>query len=373
MRNLYWVLFLFLGAVVGLTFTEMFDPSSLVMNYIILFLCLLLVVRYFLRNFSGQKNYSNPVNFSKNKKQYVPIYRRAIEAFEEKAYERAVKELTPLAKDGDISAQYLLGGFFSQRKDMFKNDTTAVKWFKQAARQGMPQAQYAVGECYYRGEGIVQSYQKAREAFECAADQNYPEAHFSLGMIYAKGQGVPVDYQKAFDYLLISAKAGVEEAQRNLAEMYYHGLGVKADKKKAMKWTKRAARQGDPAAEHNLALAYQSGEAVWKNTLLSKLWFRRSRQSFPLKVKDIWFKAYGITPERMSFNEENQASIVSNTKKLAEQGKAEAQFELGQLYFQGHGIQANETMAHRWWYVAAQQGHPEAQKQLAKLNRAYPA
>ena len=52
------------------------------------------------------------------------------------------------------------------------------------------------------------------------------------------------------------------------------------------------------------------------------------------------------------------------TKRLAEQGDAEAQRELGGMYFYGEGIPEDHTEGVKWWRLAAVQGDALAQREL---------
>ena len=51
--------------------------------------------------------------------------------------------------------------------------------------------------------------------------------------------------------------------------------------------------------------------------------------------------------------------------QLAEQGDAEAQYELGRMYFLGKGMPRNATKALEWYQKAAEQGNALAQNELA--------
>jgi TPR repeat protein len=51
-------------------------------------------------------------------------------------------------------------------------------------------------------------------------------------------------------------------------------------------------------------------------------------------------------------------------KKAAEQGHAEAQYELGKCYKKGKGIAENKAEAREWFRKAAAQGHKKAQEKL---------
>jgi TPR repeat protein len=56
-------------------------------------------------------------------------------------------------------------------------------------------------------------------------------------------------------------------------------------------------------------------------------------------------------------------------RKAAEQGNAEAQANLGILYYNGDGVQQDKVEAARWLRKAAEQGDAEAQSTLRQLAR----
>jgi len=56
-------------------------------------------------------------------------------------------------------------------------------------------------------------------------------------------------------------------------------------------------------------------------------------------------------------------------RKAAEQGNAEAQANLGILYYNGDGVQQDKAEAARWLRKAAEQGDAEAQSTLRQLAR----
>ena len=51
----------------------------------------------------------------------------------------------------------------------------------------------------------------------------------------------------------------------------------------------------------------------------------------------------------------------------AEQGFKEAQYNLGILYHNGHGVDVNYKKAFEWWEKAAKQGHAHAQYVLGAM------
>ena len=57
----------------------------------------------------------------------------------------------------------------------------------------------------------------------------------------------------------------------------------------------------------------------------------------------------------------DDASDFRQTLQLAEQGVAEAQYNLGMMYYTGSGVHQDYAEALRWFRQAAEQGHAEAQ------------
>ena len=57
-------------------------------------------------------------------------------------------------------------------------------------------------------------------------------------------------------------------------------------------------------------------------------------------------------------------SDFEETKRLAEQGEAYAQYNLGLMYDEGEGVPENNAEAVRWYRLAAEQGYARAQSNL---------
>jgi len=55
---------------------------------------------------------------------------------------------------------------------------------------------------------------------------------------------------------------------------------------------------------------------------------------------------------------------VSWFRKAADQGFAEAQYRLGDMYARGLGVAKSDAEATRWFKLAAAQGHERARKAL---------
>ena len=105
----------------------------------------------------------------------------------------ALREWTPLAEQGNASAQYNLALMYDFGEGVLQDYKTAVKWYTLAAEQGNADAQYNLALMYKNGEGVLQDYKTAVKWYRLAAEQGHAKAQTNLGVMYAKGDGVIAD------------------------------------------------------------------------------------------------------------------------------------------------------------------------------------
>jgi hypothetical protein len=84
-------------------------------------------------------------------------------AYEEKDYATALKELTPLAQQGNADAQFLLGKMYWTGQGVLKDTEQAVKWLKASALHGNADAQFYMGSYYLlpRGPQVAATFCRA--------------------------------------------------------------------------------------------------------------------------------------------------------------------------------------------------------------------
>ena len=73
------------------------------------------------------------------------------------------------------------------------------------------------------------------------------------------------------------------------------------------------------------------------------------------------------TLKNPAYNEQRLNPNINSYRKAANQGDAEAQFNLGLTYKEGQEVQQDNKMAAKWYQKAAQQGHITAQFNLGLL------
>ncbi|MGI9250836.1 MAG: tetratricopeptide repeat protein [Pseudohongiellaceae bacterium] len=141
------------------------------------------------------------------------------------------------------------------------------------------------------------------EQHRLAAEQGDANSQFSLGLMYRDGTGVPQDYAEAYIWFSLAAVKGVEDT-----ELGIHYL--------------------DGTASH-----LSSSELV------------AAQQEIARRL----------------------AAIARRYQLVAEQGDADAQYDLGRVYYSGKGVPQDYAEAARWYQLAAEQGHADAQENLGSL------
>ncbi len=83
---------------------------------------------------------------------------KGVAAFENGDFTTALKELTPLAEQGDAEAQFNLGYMYRTGEGVPQDDKTAVEWYTLAAEQGLDEANRILILMYLNGEDAPQDY-----------------------------------------------------------------------------------------------------------------------------------------------------------------------------------------------------------------------
>ena len=120
-----------------------------------------------------------------------------IAAFEAKHFSQAMALLAPLARDGDMSAQYRLAIMYQNGLGVVRNEEFARQWMLAAAQQHHAFAQHGLGCMYLEGDCISKDTEQAVDWFTRAADQGLAGSQMMLGMMYESGNGVVPDLEQS--------------------------------------------------------------------------------------------------------------------------------------------------------------------------------
>ncbi len=97
----------------------------------------------------------------------------ATAAYDRGDYVTALRELRPLAEQGNADAQFSVGLSYDKGQGVPQDYAEAVKWVRKAAEQGNAGAQNDLGVMYSNGQGVSQDYVQAHIWFNLAASK-YP-------------------------------------------------------------------------------------------------------------------------------------------------------------------------------------------------------
>ena len=164
-------------------------------------------------------------------------------------------------------------------------------------------------------------------------------ARLALPRLAIRPQGRPIrvhntrtEQEGTFELYKKAAEQGIAEAQFNLGLMYYHGENYNV----AFKWFKKAAKQGHVDAQFNVGLMCYG---IHENYTKAFEWFKKAAEQ-------------GHVGAQYTRTEQGHVS-AQYTRTFAEHGIAEAQYELGKMYYDREGTVQNYNVAFKWFKKAA--------------------
>lgn len=171
---------------------------------------------------------------------------KGIEAYKQGDYVTALQICYPLAKQGKISAQYLLGLMYLNGQGVAQSDTMAVIWFLKTAKSGEPRSQNYLCQAYTYGLGTEENPQMAAKWCLKAAYRGDSFAQKVVGVHYETGEGgLPQSYIDAHMWYNLASAQGDEEAKKfriSLEKSMTVDQIVEAQRK-AVEWTNGRAIQ----------------------------------------------------------------------------------------------------------------------------------
>lgn len=269
-----------------------------------------------------------------------------------------VEYLTKAADLGNGDALFELGlDYFYGKYVAAQSDEKAVECFMKGGEAGHHACAKNVGLCYKDGRGVPQDNAKAMEWLEKAADLGSVDAYLQLGNAYNDNGIWSVDYQKAAEYYQKAYNAGAAEGALRLGIMYESGHGVDADLEEALKLYQTSADQGDVFAIMKLGFFYLDGKGVEKDVAKAVAFFEKAKAAGEPQADEILSILYSGEAKNI-IDPKKQFEFY---KKRAEEGDAEAQYQVYNAYYEGVGTEKNQVLADQWLTKAADNGHVIAQ------------
>ena len=166
-------------------------------------------------------------------------------AYDQKNYGIALKELTPLAEQGNAEAQVLLGNMYLTGRGVLKDPDRAVKLFKASAEQGNADAQFFLGSIYLLPHTDIP---EGLKWLRLSAEQGNQDAQLLLGKSYLEGlQELPADPVQADMWFRLAAHQNLPfyENELHLAERQMNSAQIAQGKALAASWKPKVATASD--------------------------------------------------------------------------------------------------------------------------------
>ncbi len=169
------------------------------------------------------------------------------------------------------------------------------------------------------------------------------------------------DYATALKEWKAAAQKGQPEAEYDLGLLYAKGLGVARDLSVAQQWYEAAALQGNSQAEFSLGQMYAQGWGIPPDEGAAVRWMEMATNGNSEDTDLAWLpiEGYGVQVD--------YAKAAYWYRLAADQGHPEAQFELAELYSQGRGVPRDQTESFKLTKAAASQGFTRAATALGWL------
>lgn len=253
---------------------------------------------------------------------------------------------------------------------MAQDFVLAAEWYEKAAAGGCVKSRYRLGEMYYYGDGVEQDFVRAVAEFRRAAEEGegggHAEAQRFLGICYYNRHGVEKDHVQARAWYKKAALHGDMDAAFNAAGMCQDGEGGEKDLEDAERTFRRLAGNGCGKSQNQLGCMYHNGEGVAEDDIQAMAWFTKSAANEIPQGQANLARCHleGRGVERDVF----EAGRLFRLAAL--QRHAAAQWHLGEIFRAGElHCGAKLKRARKYFYMAAEQGHPDAIARLEEMNR----
>ncbi len=232
------------------------------------------------------------------------------------------------AKDGNVTAQYLMGNAYLEGRGTETDFDKAIQWFDTAAANGHEKSQDIIAGEYLFGEKNYSLEQKetAVKYLILMADRGDSDAMDILLQIYGQGEveGIPADLHKALDFAEKFSETGNLMAKMMIAQASDHAYldedgsfaDYKNDERAAGLYQELvAAGNADyvKIAAYNLGCMYQTGRGVTQSAAEAVHYLKMAYENGEREAAGILLQYYlkGDFPEA-SFVKRICQDIISN-------------------------------------------------------------
>ena len=328
---------------------------------------------------------------------------------EENVYQ-AIHWLTRAANADNSQAQYALAMIFRENATQTQDEKKALSWLRRAAQNGHANAQYTLGLLYANGDSVQQNSGLAKKWFKLSAEQG----NMAAKIAFAASENAPTPTSKMASVAPVeipielsdvdtATKPMIEENKTQVTELSTPSQThfVTTPNKQAAPAVQNLAKNQvveepqeqirvasvtapmPPLRENtnedltpqnstqNQATSTSISPSSIENSVSSNLGsaidtasIRQAAMAGDAKSQLLYGSLY---EDGKGGLEQNYKEAVFWYKKAADQGYAQAQYNLGLLYEDGRGIDQDYYEASQWYKRASNNGFSEAQNNLGVL------
>lgn len=188
-------------------------------------------------------------------------------------------------------------------------------------------------------------------------------AQFDVGVKYLRGDGVAQDYTNAREWFLKAAEQGHARAKYNLGSMSLQGIGSPVDPAAALEWYGSAFDDSDTHLLYEMAVLVTSQDEKLHAWPFAVKCFKAAADGGHAKSQVVLGKRL-LSGEGIEPNLELGQHYIA---EAAKQGEPTALWLMAKIYEEGFGREPDLVQATYLYYLAALEGHPEAEKEGRSL------
>ncbi|STY30303.1 enhanced entry protein EnhC [Legionella wadsworthii] len=252
-------------------------------------------------------------------------------------------------------ADYYLGRIYLYGYGQFKNTLLAIRYFTRSAEKGyLPAIQILAKYTLLHDKDPQQAF----VWFKKAADAGDVEAQMFTAAAYMYGVGVKKNADAATRYYINAAKNGNALAQYTLAKNFIDSRNS-SNKKLGLIWLNKAVINGNIQAKTKLGKLYLEGKLVDKDEKKGEELLNQAA-------------AQGYAPAMVALGEwalahDQKDQALEWFKQAGNHQSNEAYLDLAQIYLQQKSPIYDPKAAYIWTLKAAQNGMPQAKRELAEM------
>jgi|GEM_PF-1532203 len=277
----------------------------------------------------------------------------------------------PLAQKNDLAAQRNVAHLLRRGKGTPQDLARALYFYERASDGGLVSAAVNAGMMHLRGEGTRADPETALRYLTVGVKSKHPVALYEVSLLLANGSGVTKNPQKARTYLELSARAGYEPAVQKLNDVKAADLISAQTKTRQLTAAKtKVLPQKTKMPRQSISLPAPSASLRTRHVTplpqapAPKTATRAELASGIQLVKPEQGRRFVEGSQHYDAGRYLDAARV--WRQLGHEGVVEAQFRLGELYFQGQGLPKDTGKAVRWLTQAAESGHRGAANLLTR-------